>query len=66
MTDIGGDSRGVSDIEEGEARDEGVELHEESERLPDSTGGAEDGDFALGDGGGGGGEAAAEKRLLRR
>ena len=63
MTDISGDSRGVCDIEEGEARDEGVELHEESERLPDSTGGPEDGDFALGDGGG---EAAVEKRLLRR
>lgn len=65
MADIGGDSRGVGDIEEGEAGDERVEFHEESKRLTDSTGGAEDGDFTLGDGGGGEG-GAAEKRLLRR
>lgn len=48
MADVGGDSGGAGDVVEGEVGDEGVELHEECERLADAAGGAQDGDFTLG------------------
>ena len=53
VADIGGDTRGPSDIVEGEPGDQRVELHQQSQRLPDTPGGAENGDLALRDGFGG-------------
>lgn len=50
MANVCGDARGVGDIVEGETRNERVELHEESKGLTDPTGGAEDSNFAVGDG----------------
>jgi len=49
VANIGGNTGGASDIVEGELRDERVELHEQSERLADPTGGAQNGDLALRD-----------------
>ena len=49
MANIGGNTGGASDIVEGELRDERVELHEQSQRLTDPTGGAQNGDLALRD-----------------
>lgn len=64
VTDISSDSRCVSDIVEGETGDKRIQLHEKGKRLTNSTGGAKDDDFSLGDGLGR--EATTEKRLLRR
>ncbi|GLT25303.1 hypothetical protein SLA2020_004400 [Shorea laevis] len=50
MADIGGNARGVGDIIESESGNEGVELHEKSERLSDPSGSAQDGDFPIRDG----------------
>lgn len=49
MANIGGDTGGASDIVEGELGDERVELHEQSQRLADPTGSAQNGDLALRD-----------------
>ena len=49
MANIGGNTGGASDIVEGELRDKRVELHEQSQRLADPTGGAQNGDLALRD-----------------
>ena len=59
--DIGGDAGGGRDIVEGEGGDEGVQLHEESQRLPDAAGRAEDGHLPLRLPGCGGVAAAAEE-----
>jgi len=47
VADIGGDAGSSGDIVKGEARNEGIELHEKGERLPDPAGGAENGYLAL-------------------
>lgn len=39
VADIGGDTGSSGDIVEGEAGNEGVELHEKGEGLPDPAGG---------------------------
>lgn len=49
VANIGGNTGGASDIVEGELRDKRVELHEQSQRLTDPTGGAQNGDLALRD-----------------
>jgi hypothetical protein len=53
VADIGGDTGGPSDIVKGELGNQRVELHQQRQRLPDTPGGAKDGDLALGDGVGG-------------
>ena len=59
VANIGGNARGSSDIVKREGGNEGVELHEKGEGLPDPAGGAEDGYLALRDGLGGVGTARA-------
>ena len=58
---VGSDARGGRDIVEGEGGDEGVQLHEERQRLPDAAGRAEDGHLPRLLPGRGGVVAAAEE-----
>lgn len=42
---VGGDTGSAADVVEGEVGDTGVQLHEQGERLADTTGGTENGDL---------------------